>query len=113
MPRTQMNCPQCQQPIIADVQQLFDVGAQPQDKQIFLSGAHNIADCQNCGFQGMLGTPIVYHDPEKELLLTFIPAELGLPMQEQERIIGPLITQVVNNLPKNSARVISSARAPC
>lgn len=98
MPRTQMNCPQCKMPITADVQQLFDVGAQPQDKQTFLSGAHNIADCQNCGFQGMLGTPIVYHDPEKELLLTYIPAELALPMQEQERIIGPLITQVVDNL---------------
>ncbi len=104
MPRTQMNCPQCQQPIIADVQPLFDVGANPQDKQIFLSGAHNIAQCQNCGFQGMLGSPIVYHDPEKELLLTFVPGELGLPMEEQERIIGPLITQVVNNLPQEQRK---------
>jgi hypothetical protein len=46
----------------------------------------------------MLASPIVYHDPNKELLLTFIPPELGLPMEEQERIIGPLINQVVNNL---------------
>ncbi len=99
MPRTQMNCPQCHQPIVAEVQQLFDVATNPQDKQIFLSGTHNIADCQSCGFQGMLGTPIVYHDPEKELLLTYIPAELALPMQEQERIIGPLITKVVDDLP--------------
>lgn len=104
MPRTQMNCPQCQQPITADVQQLFDVGANPQDKQIFLSGAHNIAQCQSCGFQGMLGTPLVYHDPEKELLLTFVPGEMGLPMEEQERIIGPLITQVVNNLPQEQRK---------
>jgi hypothetical protein len=104
MPRTQMNCPQCQQPIIADVQQLFDVGANPQDKQIFLSGTHNIAQCQSCGFQGMLGTPLVYHDPEKELLLTFVPGEMGLPMEEQERIIGPLITQVVNNLPQEQRK---------
>ena len=99
MPRTQMKCPQCQMPITAEIQQLFDVGAHPQDKQIFLSGTQNIANCPNCGFQGMLGTPIVYHDPEKELLLTYVPAEMALPMQEQERIIGPLITQVVNNLP--------------
>ena len=96
MPRTQMNCPQCQTPILADVQQLFDVGAHPQDKQIFLSGAHNIAQCENCGFQGMLATPIVYHDPEKELLLTFVPAEIGLPRDEQEKLIGGLINQAVN-----------------
>ena len=104
MPQTQMNCPQCQQPIIADVQPLFDVGANPQDKQNFLSGTHNMAQCQSCGFQGMLGTPIVYHDPEKELLLTFVPGELGLPMEEQERIIGPMITQVVNNLPQEQRK---------
>jgi hypothetical protein len=99
-----MNCPQCGQPIIADVQQLFDVGANPQDKQIFLSGTHNIAQCQSCGFQGMLGTPIVYHDPENELLLTYVPGELALPMEEQERIIGPFITQVVNNLPQEQRK---------
>jgi hypothetical protein len=99
-----MNCPQCQQPIIADVQQLFDVGANPQDKQIFLSGAHNMAQCQSCGFQGMLGTPLVYHDPEKELLLTFVPGEMGLPMEEQERIIGPMIKRVVDNLPQEQRK---------
>jgi hypothetical protein len=99
-----MKCPQCQQPIIADVQQLFDVGANPQDKQVFLSGTHNMAQCPNCGFQGMLGTPIVYHDPEKELLLTFVPGEMGLTMEEQERVIGPLIKRVVDNLPQEQRK---------
>jgi hypothetical protein len=32
-------------------------------------------------------------------LLTYFPPELGLPINEQERIIGPLITRVTNNLP--------------
>jgi hypothetical protein len=46
-----------------------------------------------------MSTPIVYHDPSKELLLTFFPPELGLPVNEQEKQIGPLINQVVNALP--------------
>jgi hypothetical protein len=46
-----------------------------------------------------LATPIVYHDPEKELLLTFVPAEIGLPRDEQEKLIGGLINQAVNRLP--------------
>ena len=71
----------------------------PQAKQRFLSGASNMANCQSCGYQGPLSTPVVYHDPEKELLLTYFPPELGLPMNEQERLIGPLITQVMNKLP--------------
>ena len=50
-------------------------------------------------FKGTLSTPLVYHDPEKELLLTFFPPELGLPVNEQEKLIGPLINQAVNKLP--------------
>lgn len=104
MPRTQINCPQCQQPILADVQQLFDVSANPEDKQVFLAGAHNIAQCPHCGYQGMLATPLVYHDSEKELLLTFFPPEMGLPLQEQERTIGPLIKKVVDSLPQEKRK---------
>ena len=104
MPRTQINCPQCHQPIVADVQQLFDVGVDPEDKQRFLSGQHNFAQCPHCNYQGMLATPLVYHDPEKELLLTYFPPELSLPLQEQERIIGPLIKKVVDSLPQEKRK---------
>jgi hypothetical protein len=41
----------------------------------------------------------VYHDNAKELLLTYFPAELGMPVNEQEKLVGPLITQVTNRLP--------------
>jgi hypothetical protein len=98
MPKVQMSCPRCRQPIIAEVEQLFDVGSDPQAKQRFLSGGANVANCQSCGYQGPLSTPIVYHDPDRELLLTYFPPELGLPMNEQERLIGPIITKVMNNL---------------
>jgi len=98
MPRVQMSCPRCRQPIVAEVEQLFDAGIDPQAKQRFLSGSANMANCTSCGDQGPLSTPVVYHDPEKELLLTYFPPELGLPMNEQERMIGPLITQVMSKL---------------
>ncbi len=99
MPKVQMNCPRCRQPLLAEVEQLFDVGVDPKAKQRFLSGQVNQANCQSCGYQGPLSMPIVYHDPEKELLLTFFPPELGLPLNEQERLMGPYITQVVSKLP--------------
>ncbi|HBX68446.1 MAG TPA: hypothetical protein DEH25_03420 [Chloroflexi bacterium] len=104
MPRTQISCPQCRQPIVADVQQLFDVGANPEDKQRFLSGQVNFAQCPACGYQGGLATPLVYHDPEKELLLTYFPAELALPVREQERVIGPLIKKAVDGLPQEKRK---------
>jgi len=99
MPRTTVNCPRCRQPIPADIQQLFDVSQDPQAKARLLSGAVNMAVCPHCGFEGPLSTPMVYHDPAKELLLTYFPPEMGMPVNEQERVIGPLIKQVSDSLP--------------
>lgn len=104
MPKTMINCPNCRQPIQADVQQLFDVGTNPAHKQILLSGAFNLAQCPHCGYQGNLATPIVYHDPDKELLLTFVPPEVSMQRQDQERIIGNMINQITNNLPQEKRK---------
>ncbi|MCL4275921.1 MAG: hypothetical protein KJZ77_18765 [Anaerolineales bacterium] len=99
MPQTQIACPRCKQMIPANVEQLFDVTTDPQAKQRLLSGQSNYARCQFCGYEGRLATPVVYHDNEKELLLTFFPPELALPLNEQEKMIGPLIKQVTDRLP--------------
>lgn len=99
MPQTRTPCPRCRQPVLAEINQLFDVNADPEAKKRFLSGQFNLIHCPSCGYEGQVATPIVYHDPAKELLLTYFPPELGLPLNEQERIIGPLITRVTKNLP--------------
>jgi CpXC protein len=99
MPQTQIACPRCRQMITANIEQLFDVTQDPQAKQRLLGGVSNMARCPHCGYQGRLATPIVYHDNEKELLLTFFPPELSMPLNEQERLIGPLIKQVTDRLP--------------
>lgn len=104
MPKTRVNCPNCRQPVIAEIEQLFDVASDPSAKQKLLSGAVNVIACQNCGYQGSLATPIVYHDPDKELLLSYMPPEMGLPRNEQERILGGLINQVINRLPQEKRK---------
>ncbi|HEU4745112.1 MAG TPA: CpXC domain-containing protein, partial [Anaerolineales bacterium] len=99
MPQTQIACPRCRQIITANVEQLFDVTQEPQAKQRLLGGVSNMARCPHCGYQGRLATPVVYHDNEKELLLTFFPPELNMQLNEQERLIGPMIKQVTDRLP--------------
>lgn len=99
MPQTQISCPRCRQMIVANIEQLFDVTHEPASKQRLLGGQSNYARCPHCGYEGRLATPVVYHDNDKELLLTFFPMELGMPINEQEKMIGPLIKQVVDRLP--------------
>ncbi|MEW6718111.1 MAG: CpXC domain-containing protein [Chloroflexota bacterium] len=98
--KTPVNCPNCRQPILANIDRLFDVGKDPGSKRRLLSGQANQVQCPHCGFRGMVATPIVYHDPSKELLLTFTPAELSLSREEQERMTGQIINQIVNDLPQ-------------
>jgi len=109
MPQTQVSCPRCRQPVPANVEQLFDVTSDPGAKQRLLGGVSNFVRCPYCGHEGRLATPVVYHDNDKELLLTFFPPELGLPLNEQEKMIGPLIKQVMDRLPaeKRKAYLLS------
>jgi hypothetical protein len=104
MAQTATTCPRCRQPVRVEVEQLFDLNSDPKAKQRLLSGSANYIRCPNCGYEGPLATPIVYHDPEKELLLTYFPPELALPVKEQERLVGPLITQVTNRLPPDKRK---------
>jgi hypothetical protein len=97
--KTQISCPRCRQPIVAQIEQLFDITSDPGSKQRLLGGISNYAVCQHCGYNGPLATPIIYHDAEKQLLLTYFPSEMGMPVNEQEKMVGPLITQVTNRLP--------------
>jgi hypothetical protein len=102
--KTQINCPSCQQPIVADIEQVFDQNVDPSAKNRLLSGQANVAQCPHCGFNGAISTPLVYHDPEKELLLTFTPPEINLPRDEQERVIGALINKIVDALPQEQRK---------
>jgi len=96
---TQIRCPSCGSPIQASIEQLIDVSQDPAAKARLLSGSLNLARCPNCRYEGQLSTPLVYHDASKELLLTYLPVEVGLKKDDQERLIGQLINQAVNGLP--------------
>ncbi len=97
--RTQVACPQCRMPVTANLEQIFDVAQDPSAKQRFMSGRFNVINCPHCRYQGQVATPLLYHDPDKELFMTFVPMELGLPQNEQERVIGKMMNDVINKLP--------------
>jgi hypothetical protein len=94
-----VSCPNCNNRFVSPVLTTIDVGQNPEAKALFLSGQLNVAVCPQCGHAGVLSTPLVYHDPEKELLFTFVPNELGLSEVEQQRIIGDLTNRVMSALP--------------
>jgi hypothetical protein len=98
MPKVQTSCPNCNQPIVTDIFQVVDVNQDPRLKEMLLAGRLNFAQCQVCGFQGQLPVPLVFHDGDKELLLTFTPPDPNKTMEEKEAALAPLLKQITENL---------------
>lgn len=99
MALSNVRCPNCQSTLSIRVEQLIDVERDPGAKARLLSGSLNRVRCPACGWEGQLATPLVYHDPGHELLLTYMPVEINMPKAEQERLLGQLINQAVSQLP--------------
>jgi hypothetical protein len=102
--KTQVSCPNCRMPVMTNLEQLFDVTQDPSAKQRFLSGRFNLIQCPNCRFQGQAATVLLYHDADKEILMSYAPMELGLPQAEQERVVGKLMNEVINKLPQEKRK---------
>jgi hypothetical protein len=86
------------------VQQIFDVGQDPSAKQRVLNGITNVAQCPHCGAQGAMSAPFLYHDPENELALVYMPMEAGGDRQQREQTIGRLTRRVMNQLPSEERK---------
>lgn len=100
----QLTCPACKTPFRTNLYTVVDVGQQPELKQALLAGQLNTAVCPNCGTASMLGTPLVYHDPEKQLCLVYFPQELNARPEEQERFIGDTTSFLMRSLPPDAPR---------
>jgi hypothetical protein len=101
---TQVNCPNCGTPFSADIHQIIDIGRQPELKQMLLSGELNVAVCPSCGTAGQLSTILLYHDPEHELFMLYMPQEMQLDQVQREQYIGRLTKEVLDNTPLEQRR---------
>jgi hypothetical protein len=91
-------------PVRAQVFTLVDVGQQPELKGPLLAGQLNLAVCQSCGTPVMISAPLIYHDPAKQLFLTFFPQQLSASTEDQERFIGDATRLISRTLPQDAAR---------
>ena len=99
-----IQCPNCGRQFNAIVETIIDPASDPNGKVRLLSGQANSAQCPNCGFAVALSSPILYHDATKELLLTYVPMELNLSKDQQEKAIGDMMRELTSRLPKEAMR---------
>jgi hypothetical protein len=97
--RIQITCSRCGSLSPAGVWQIVDVQREPDLKRQLLRGQLNVNTCSNCGHRVAVGTPLAYHDSDKELFLILVPTELNLSGEEQEKAIGELTNMLMASLP--------------
>lgn len=97
-PQTAIRCSSCGQPFSTQVRAYIDASKDPQGKALLLNGGLNTARCPHCGTPNSIVSALLYHDPTKELLIAYVPMELNLNKDQQERIIGDLM----KGLPKDN-----------
>lgn len=99
-----IQCPSCRQPVTTTVDSLVDVQSNPDAKMRLLSGRLNMANCPHCGVVSTVASPLLYHDAEKEMLISFVPMELNLSKDQQEKAIGELMRRLTRQLPQEQMR---------
>ncbi|RMF37876.1 MAG: hypothetical protein D6759_01830 [Chloroflexi bacterium] len=97
--QVQLTCPNCHRAFTTTVEQILDQSRDPTAKARLLSGQLNVVICPACGFQGALNIPLLYHDPEKELALIFLPMEMGGSDLERQQMIGSLTNRLMSQIP--------------
>ncbi len=97
-------CPACRAPAETGVERIIDVKRQPQLKTSLLSGQLNLLNCGACGATSALATPLLYHDPEHELLIAFVPPELNVQGQLRDQVTGDMLKELTTSLPREEFR---------
>ena len=93
-----VTCPGCGNQFQTPVEQVLDVRADPSAKMRVLNGLVNMAACPHCKVRGALSLPFLYHDPDKELALVYMPMEAGRDEIERQQAIGKLTSAVMDGL---------------
>jgi urease accessory protein UreF len=100
----EVTCPKCGTKYVAQVNSVVDVGQEPTLKAALLRGRLNTVRCPSCGAVGAISTPLLYHDPDRELLLLLFPPQLNLKLEDRERLTGSLVNALMSTLPADARK---------
>ena len=99
-----VTCPNCNNQFQTPVEQILDVGTDPNAKMRVFNGQVNVAVCPQCKTGGSLDLPFLYHDADKELALVYMPMQAGRTDLERQQAIGKLTRAVMDSLPPDERK---------
>lgn len=100
----QATCPECRTPFQITIHQLIDAEKQPELKHQLLAGQINIATCSSCQARMAIAAPLTYHDASKQICFLFLPQEIKLTTEEEQKYVGEVTNALLADLPAGVSR---------
>lgn len=94
-----VTCPACGTRFQTPVEQVLDVRVDPEVKGRVMGGMVNMSVCPACGMGGPLNLPFIYHDPDKDVALLYLPMGIGSSEAERQKAAGALTRQLMDAMP--------------
>lgn len=73
--KQKVKCPKCGQMVDVTVWNSITVKDSPDLKQDLLGGKVNMFHCPSCSHTALMPTPLLYHDADKRLMISFSPCD--------------------------------------
>jgi hypothetical protein len=70
-----INCPKCQQEKSVTVWSSINSALDPQGRSRLFDGEINRFKCTKCSYESLIPTPLLYHDPERQIAAHYFPPE--------------------------------------
>jgi len=98
----QITCPRCGTEFETTGHTLVDMADEADAEVLWQlqNGSLNNAVCPNCQNSGLVPVPVVLHDPEREMLLAFVPNAQELDEQTLGELIGPVLQTFITSVPE-------------
>lgn len=98
----QITCPRCGTEFETPGHTLVDAGDEAQAETLWQlqNGTLNVAECPKCQSKGLVPVPVVLHDPEREMLLAFVPSAQEMDEQTLGGVIGPILQTFIESVPE-------------
>jgi hypothetical protein len=99
----QLTCPNCGTEFETKGHTIVDAGDEADAEVLWelQNGTLNVAHCPKCEAGGFIPIPVVYHDPQRELLLAFVPNANEMDEESLGGMIGPILQAFISSVPED------------
>lgn len=94
----ELTCPSCAQPFTAEVWLTLDRQERPDLVHLIMDGALNVATCPQCGAEGGVNHPLLFHDGSRAQVLVALPLTVHGPDAARE-LVSDLLHRLLAALP--------------